>query len=100
MKTLKTYSEFIGESAVEKRTLARTIKRKLSDDFTFGGTMNLIAMADEDVMSIQDAAKAISTIQGVGKFTEGKLSGGMKASYGEGMISIVVSSGKIRIEFS
>jgi len=99
-KTMKTYAEFINESASGKRVLIRSLKRQLSSDWSFGGVNTLVAMADEDKASIEDAVKALETISGVGKFEKAKLAGGMKASYDGGIISVVVSGGKVRIEYA
>jgi len=100
--SMKTYSEFINESASKagKRILARALKQKLSDDWTIGGGGTLVAMADEDKASIDDAVKALSKVSGISEFKSAKLAGGKKANFDGGIVSVIVSNEKVRVEYA
>jgi len=56
-------------------------------------------MADEDKSSVAEAVKALESIKGVNKFVDAKLAGGKKSSFDGGIISVLKSSGKIRVEY-
>jgi len=98
----RTMKDFLSEAsnAAGRRILIRSLKRKLSSSWQMGGTMSLIAMVDESKGSVDEAVKALKSIDGVGNFKESKLVGGTTASFMGGKIAVVSAAGKIRVEYS
>lgn len=98
---MNDFASFVNSgSDIGKRVIIRSLKHKLSGDWRFGGTMNLVAIADENESSVDDVVRALEDISGVGDFKRSVFTGGMKASYNGGMIVVVVSGGKLRVEYS
>jgi len=99
---MKTLNEFINESASKagKRILGRAVKQKLSDDWTIGGVGTLVAMVGTDKASIDDAVKVLSKISGMSDFKSAKLAGGMKANFDGGIVSVIESGDKVRVEYA
>jgi len=98
----KTLSTFLNEGASKagKRILTRSLQRKLTKDWQIGGAMSLVAIADEAKAGVKDAVKALASIDGMGEFKKAKLAGGMKASYEGGIVSVITSDGKVRVEYA
>lgn len=103
----KTFEQLCEDAkAATRRTLIRVLSRKLRGEgwetSSTSGEQTLIVIGDpKKGATVEEAIKAIESLDGVkDKMKKGSLVDGYIVKYHGGIISVVESNGKIRVEYS
>lgn len=102
----KTLDQLLEDaSAAIRRSLQRVLVRKLGKGWeagSGGGHQTLIAIGDpKEGATVEQAKKAIESLEGAkDKMRKGTFVDGLIVNYRGGILSVVESNGKIRIEYS